>query len=105
MNKSIPLVVALVLLESSTMFAQNLAGTWQGLMLRSQTPGDTLRVMFKISSNDAGTLTGTMYSIDQGGQAGAPDVTLKGAAVKITMPSIGATYAGTMSSDGNSITG
>jgi hypothetical protein len=35
-----------------------------------------------------------MYSIDQGAQAAAPDVTLKGSAVKIGMPSIGATYVG-----------
>jgi hypothetical protein len=46
-----------------------------------------------------------MYSIDQGGQAAAPDVTLKGSTVKIVMPSIGATYTGNLSGDGNSITG
>lgn len=46
-----------------------------------------------------------MYSIDQGGQASAPDITLKGTAVKIVMPSIGATYTGNLSGDGNSITG
>jgi uncharacterized protein (TIGR03435 family) len=105
MKKFAVRIAALVVLQSGALLAQNLAGTWQGLMLRSQAPGDTLRVVFKISTNDAGTFVGTMYSIDQGGQAPAPDITLKGTAVKITMPSIGAMYTGTMSPDGNSITG
>jgi uncharacterized protein (TIGR03435 family) len=71
----------------------------------SQTPGDTLRVVFKIATTAGGALFGDMYSIDQGGHAPAPDVTLKGSAVKIVMPGIGATYIGNLSADGNSITG
>jgi hypothetical protein len=46
-----------------------------------------------------------MYSIDQGGHAAAPDVTLKVSAVKIAMASIGVTYLGKLSGDGNWITG
>jgi uncharacterized protein (TIGR03435 family) len=103
--KSIMRVAALVALQGGTLFAQSLAGTWQGPMQVSQTPGDILRVVFKISTTVGGTLKGDMYSIDQGGHAIAPEVTLKGSGVKIPMPSIGATYLGTMSSDGNSITG
>ncbi len=87
------------------LFAQNLVGTWQGPMQVSQTPGDILRVVFRISATVADTLKGDMYSIDQGGRATTPEVTLKGSAVKIAMPSIGATYLGKMSADGNSITG
>lgn len=60
--------------------------------------------MFKIAPNEAGTLRGDMYSIDQGGHAPA-DVTLKGSAVRIVMPAVGATYIGKLSADGNSITG
>lgn len=105
MKNLIVRLAVLLALGSISLFAQNLVGTWQGLMLRSETPGDTLRVVFKISANDAGTLSGTMYSIDQGGQAPAPDITVKGASVKITMPSIGAMYQGTIGGDGNSITG
>jgi hypothetical protein len=105
MKKSLVWVATLAALQGGALFAQSLAGTWQGLMLVSQTPGDTLHVVFKISTSVGGALTGQMYSIDQGGQAAAPDVTLKGTAVKIVMPSIGATYTGNLSGDGNSITG
>jgi uncharacterized protein (TIGR03435 family) len=98
-------VAALVVLQGGALFGQSLVGTWQGPLQVSQTPGDTLRVVFKISTTSSGTLYGDMYSIDQGGQAAAPDVTLKGSAVKIAMPSIGATYVGKLSGDGNSITG
>jgi uncharacterized protein (TIGR03435 family) len=105
MQKSIVLVVALVAMQGGALFAQSLVGTWQGLMQVSQAPGDTLRVVFKISTTVGGSLKGDMYSIDQGGQAPAPDVTLKGSAVRIAMPSIGATYIGNLSKDSNSITG
>jgi len=98
-------VAALVVLGGGALFGQSLAGAWQGLLHVSQTPGDTLRVVFKISATTSGVLHGEMYSLDQGGQSAAPDVTLKGSAVKIGMPSIGATYIGKLSSDGNSITG
>jgi len=103
--KSIMRVAALVALRGGTLFAQSLAGAWQGPMQVSQAPGDILRVVFKISVNVAGALTGDMFSIDQGGRATAPEITLVGSAVKIVMPSIGATYLGKMSADGNSITG
>ena len=98
-------IAAVAVLPVGTLFAQNLAGTWQGLMLVSEKPGDTLRVVFKISTTVSGSLKGDMYSIDQGGHALAPDVTLKGSAVKIPIPSIGATYIGILNADGNSITG
>jgi len=105
MKKSMLWIAALVALHGGALFAQSLAGTWQGLMLVSQTPGDTLHVVFKISTSVGGALTGQMYSIDQGGQAPTPDITLKGSTVKIVMPSIGATYTGNLSGDGNSIAG
>jgi len=105
MQKPIMRIAALIALQGGALFAQNLVGNWQGLMLVSQTPGDTLRVVFKISTTVSGGLKGDMYSIDQGGHALAPDVTLKGNAVRIPMPSIGATYIGTLGGDGNSITG
>ena len=69
MRKSIARIAALVALQDGALFAQSLVGTWQGLMLVSQTPGDTQHVVFKISTSVGGTLTGQMYSIDQGGQA------------------------------------
>lgn len=105
MKKSIVRVAALVALQSGSLFAQSLIGTWQGPLQVSQTPGDTLRVVFKISTTISGALRGDMYSIDQGGHSPAPEVTQKGSTVKIAMPAIGATYVGKLSSDGNSIAG
>lgn len=105
MKTSIVRVAALVALQGGTLLAQSLVGTWQGPLQVSQTPGDTLRVVFKISTTISGGLKGDMYSIDQGGHAPAPEVTLKGSTVKIAMPSIGATYVGKLSSDGNSMAG
>jgi hypothetical protein len=37
------------------LFAQSLVGTWQGPMQVSQTPGDILRVVFKIAQAGPGT--------------------------------------------------
>jgi uncharacterized protein (TIGR03435 family) len=78
MKRLILWVAALVVLQGGALLGQSLVGTWQGPLQVSQTPGDTLRVVFKISTTSSGTLYGDMYSIDQGGQTGAPDVTLKG---------------------------
>ena len=61
-------IAAVAVLQAGTLFAQNLAGTWQRLMLVSEKPGDTLRVVFKISTSVGGALTGQMYSLDHGGQ-------------------------------------
>ncbi len=104
MKRLIPWVAALVALPGGAI-VQSLVGAWQGQLHVSEKPGDTLRVVFKISATTSGALYGDMYSIDQGGKAAAPDITLKGSAVKIAMPSIGATYVGKLSADGNSITG
>jgi len=105
MQKSMVRIAALLALQGGTLFAQNLVGTWQGPLQLSENPKDIMRVMFKITATDAGTLTGNMYTPDFGGRTAAPDVTLKGSAVKIGMPSITATYQGQMSADGNSIAG
>ena len=105
MKRLIPWVAALVALPGGALLAQSLVGAWQGPLHVSEKPGDTLRVVFKISATTSGALYGDMYSIDQGGKAAAPDITLKGSAVKIAMPSIGATYLGKLSADGNAITG
>jgi hypothetical protein len=90
MQKSSVLVVAFGSMQGGALFTQTLVGTWQGPMQVSQAPGDILHVVFKITTIVGGSLKGDMYSIDQGGQAPAPDVTLKGSAVRIAMPSIGA---------------
>jgi hypothetical protein len=47
-----------------------------------------------------------MYSIDQSGQPAAVNsISLQGSAVSISIAALTLTYAGTLSSDGNSIAG
>jgi uncharacterized protein (TIGR03435 family) len=105
MTKWMLRIAALVALQGGALFAQSLTGAWQGSLPVPQAPGGQLRVVVKIATTDADTLKGDLYIIDQGGRAPASEVTLKGSAVKILVPAIGATYLGKLSADGNSITG
>jgi hypothetical protein len=95
-------MVALATLPGGALFAQNLAGTWQGsLQLRDR----ELRTVFKISTTDADKLKAVLYSIDQGASAISGTATLQGSAVKISVVAIGGAFEGKLSADGNSIAG
>jgi uncharacterized protein (TIGR03435 family) len=97
-------IVVAVLLLSGAVAAQgqNLAGAWQGTLQA----GKELRLVFVIASNAAtGGLTGTMYSIDQGAQGVAASVTAQGDTIRMAVATIGATFEGKLSADGNSIVG
>ncbi len=103
MKKIISLIVALVALPGSALFAQTITGTWQGTL---QAGTKELRIMFKISTTDADSLKAVMYSIDQAAQGfPASTVSVQNSAVKILIPGIGGTYDGKLSADGSSITG
>jgi uncharacterized protein (TIGR03435 family) len=81
--------------------AQDVVGTWQGTL---QIQGRDLRMVFKIV-NDGG-LKATIYSIDQAGGAGLPaTVALQGATIKVTIPGIGGSYEGRVSTEANAIEG
>ncbi|HTZ58472.1 MAG TPA: hypothetical protein VMB49_10265 [Acidobacteriaceae bacterium] len=82
--------------------AHGIEGTWQGTLH----PGRDLRIVVKISKGDDGGYKTVFYSIDQGGD-GTPvaKTTLDGSALKMTLPAIGGTYEGKVSSDGNTING
>jgi uncharacterized protein (TIGR03435 family) len=59
-----------------------------------------------VSKGDDGSLKAILYSIDQGAQPiPANSVSERGSVVRITIPAIAGTYDGTLSSDGNTITG
>jgi uncharacterized protein (TIGR03435 family) len=81
--------------------SQNLVGAWQGTLH----VGKDLRLVIKISKADSGELKSVLYSIDQGGQ-GLPvsKTTLDGTAVKL-VTSVGVSYEGKLSADGNSMAG
>ena len=90
-------------LTGATLFAQSIAGTWQGAL---QAGGRELRVVFKISTTDADSLKAVMYSIDQGGQPiSVSSVTAQGSVVKMSVVGIGGSYEGKLSADGTAITG
>jgi uncharacterized protein (TIGR03435 family) len=80
--------------------ARNIAATWQGIL---HTDRD-LRFVVKITTAGDGTLRATFYNID-GSPGGIPAIstTLNGSLLKLELPF--ATYEGTLSTDGSSITG
>ncbi len=105
MRKLAVFVLALAALVSAS-FAQTLTGTWQGALKIPQAPNGELRIVMKISTTEKDTLQAVMYSIDQGGQPiPAESVKQSGTGLKIGVPAINGTYEGTLSADGNTITG
>lgn len=80
--------------------ASNIAATWQGILHADR----DYRVVVKIMKAADGTLRATYYNIDrEPGGIPAISTTLNGSLLKLEL-SIG-TYVGTVSVDGNSITG
>jgi uncharacterized protein (TIGR03435 family) len=82
--------------------AQSIVGNWQGTLQA----GKELRIVFVIANADGGGLRATMHSIDQGGQ-GIPvnTVTLQGSTLRMSVSVISGNFEGTVSPDGQSITG
>jgi uncharacterized protein (TIGR03435 family) len=96
-------VVALVVVMSaSTAFGQALAGNWQGTLAAG---GRSLRLVFQVAPADGGGFRGVMYSIDQGGQGVPATITVQGAAVRMAVAGINATFEGSLSADGNTLAG
>ena len=99
-------VLALALLSGSALFAQNIVGTWQGTLKPPNANGPGLRTVFKITRADDESLKGQFFSIDQNPTPlNATTITLKGTALKVSFAALNGTYEGTLSGDGNSITG
>jgi uncharacterized protein (TIGR03435 family) len=101
MKKSLSCVAGLLALSGIALQAQDVTGTWQGVL----PAGKELRIVIKISREDSGGLRALMYSIDQGPQALPGTVTLEGSTVKMSIPGIGASFEGKLSGDGNLIAG
>lgn len=102
MKKFILWIAAFAAFSLGSLQAQDLSGTWQGTLSAG---GRDLRIVIKVSQADSG-LKAMFYSIDQGAQ-GAPSgaITVSGSNIKITVPGIGGTYEGKLSSEANTITG
>ena len=82
-----------------------IAGTWQGT---EHTPdGHDLRMVLKIAKDEKGVLSATLYNLDQGEIAGpnSGSVHFQEGKLRFVNDFPGLTYEGTMSADGNSISG
>jgi Protein of unknown function (DUF3738). len=80
----------------------DIVGNWQGTL---NTPQRSLRIILQITRTDKGW-GAKMYSIDQGAQPfNVSSVSLDGSAFKFSIDMVGGSYQGTLSSDGNVITG
>jgi uncharacterized protein (TIGR03435 family) len=97
-------MIALAMLLSGALLAQNVTGTWQGTLQPPQ--GKALRVVIKVTV-DNDKLKATIYpNIDQGGQSiPASSFTKDGSNIKMTITAVNGTYEGRLSEDGNTITG
>jgi uncharacterized protein (TIGR03435 family) len=100
-------ILALLALPGSALLAQNITGTWQGTLKVNGANGSVdLRTVIKISQADNESLKGMFYSIDQDPTPIAmTSITLKGTAVKVSLVLLNATFDGTLSGDGNTISG
>src|SRR5215471_15474598 len=97
-------MIAIAMLLSGALLAQNVTGAWQGTLQPPQ--GRALRAVIKVTL-DNDKLKATFYpNIDQGGQSiPASSFTKDGSNIKMTVGAMNGTYEGTLSADGNSITG
>ncbi|WP_260703068.1 alpha/beta fold hydrolase [Edaphobacter flagellatus] len=86
-----------------SLHAQQIAGTWQGTLDLGQ---QKLRIVLQIDKAADSTLKGTVYSIDQGPDpAAVTTLSFANPTLKFVVDSLHASYEGTMSADGKTITG
>jgi uncharacterized protein (TIGR03435 family) len=80
---------------------KDITGNWQGTL----EAGRGLRIVMKIIKDD-GKLKGVSYSIDQGGQPiPITSIAVDGTSFNFSIKLLDVTYAGTLSPDGNTISG
>jgi uncharacterized protein (TIGR03435 family) len=97
-------LVAFALLSTCSLFAQDLAGTWQGISRNPDTK-EELRTVLKIASSDGNPIKANFWSIDQTYLVFPATLTVEGSVVKMSIPGIGASYQAKLSADGNTMTG
>lgn len=98
------LLIAFVLVPGSALPAEDLTGTWQGVVHNPDSNQD-LRTVVKITSSDGDMIKANFYSIDQTYLVFPATGTLRGSVIKINIPGIGAVYDAKLSADGNTMTG
>lgn len=103
-------LIALIVLPMSgflgqNVLAQNLTGTWQGMVTNPDTK-EELRTVIKVTSSDGNPIKGNFYSIDQTYLVFPVTFNVQqNGVMKVSIPGIGAEYQAKLSADGNSMTG
>lgn len=94
--------MALVFFAAGSLSAQDISGDWQGKL----NAGKELRTILKISKSETGELKATLYSIDQtpNGMA-VSSIAFDGSHLSFSISDLGLSYRGTLSADGQSISG
>ena len=100
------MLMLMVALTGSALYAQDIAGDWQGTLH----VGPGLRLLLQVSKGDAkagqGEWAAKLVSVDQGSTTMPVDsISLQNSTVKFAVSAIHGSYEGKLSSDGNSITG
>ncbi|WP_255551123.1 alpha/beta hydrolase [Granulicella sp. dw_53] len=95
-------VAASLLCIAATLCAQDITGNWQGTI----DSGSKLRVILQIEKTADGTFKGMAYSIDQSpNPTPVTTISFTNPTLKFTVDSLHASYEGTLSPDGKTITG
>jgi uncharacterized protein (TIGR03435 family) len=90
-------------LAALNLAAQSIVGDWQGTLQPAQ--GKGFRVVAKVTQADS-KFAATLYNADQPSQPiTTTTVTFQNSTFKMTVPSMGATYEGRLSSDANTLIG
>src|SRR3974390_2749594 len=91
--------LAMLGLFISALRAQDVAGTWQGTLTGPER--GTARLVAKISRDTNGTLNATAYNADRSAPAiPVSAISFQGLKLRMTLPTMNATYEGRLSSDG-----
>jgi len=103
MRKSSLWIWALATLLSSALYAQDISGDWQGTLKAGP---QEIRGVIRIAKGDSGGWKGTLFAIDQTTDPiPFSSLTLQGSDLKFTIDSVGGSYEGKLSPDGNSVAG
>ena len=98
--------IAAIAVSASGLFAQSFTGTWQGALKIPQAPNGEFRIVLKIQTVEKDTFIAEFYNIDGNPTpVKAESVKTSGQEIKITVPALNGIYAGTLSTDGNTING
>lgn len=94
----------LAMLAASMLYSQEIAGDWQGTL---NVGAQKLRSILHITKAENGGWSARFISVDQGDMGGIPvnSLTLQGSNVKFVVGAVRGSYNGTISTDGNLISG